>query len=132
MYEVSLGDADEIFALLTGLLRVLGAYAAAVVVFVTDGAEWIWQRLDALIIAAEIPPDRVTKILDFYYATEYIHGTLLLCKDLSASAREAEFSRLKGVLLTKENGIAVVITALLKRSSWSSFSWREEEGVVSG
>jgi hypothetical protein len=116
LYEVSLGAADEIFALLTGVLRRLGAHAAEAVVFVTDGADWIWLRLDALISAVKIPPERVTKILDFYHATEYIHGTLLLCKDLSASERAAEFSRLKGLLLKDACGIDTVITELLKRA----------------
>ncbi len=116
LYEVSLGDADDVFALLSGLLRSLGAYAASAVVFVADGADWIWRRLDALVAAAEIPPERVTKILDFYHATEYIHATLMLCKDLSASDREAEFSRLKGVLLTEVNGIDTVIADLLQQA----------------
>lgn len=112
LYEVTLADADGVFEQLAGLLRLLGAYAAEQVVFVLDGAKWMWRRLDALIAAAEIPSKRVVKVLDFYHATESIQKALQACKSLSAAQRQAEFGRLKGLLLESEDGVEQMLKAL--------------------
>jgi hypothetical protein len=61
---VTLGNADETFALLVGHLRWLGAANADEVLFVGDGAEWIWNRVEAMRDAAEIPPERFHLALD--------------------------------------------------------------------
>src|SRR5262249_36063271 len=45
LYDVLIGDAEAIWALLIGYLRLLGAAYAAVVEFIADGAEWIWKRV---------------------------------------------------------------------------------------
>lgn len=116
VYEVELADADEVFAQLTGLLRLLGVYQAAEVVFITDGASWIWRRLDQLVTDAEIPSEIVTYILDFYHATEHIHEALKACKTLSEAARRVEFRRLKGLLLEREDGVEAVVADLKGRA----------------
>ena len=41
IYEVHLGNADEVFDLVAGLLRLIGAHEAREVVFVSDRADWI-------------------------------------------------------------------------------------------
>lgn len=89
IYEVSLGDADQVFELLCGLLRLIGANQAQQVVFVCDGAEWIWNRAEELFARAEVARDRVELVLDFYHATEYIADALKLCKNLKAEQRAA-------------------------------------------
>jgi len=99
IYEVSLGTADEVFALLTGLLRMLGAKHAAEIVFVSDGAEWIWNRVEQLVKDAELPADRVHKLLDFYHATEHITEALKACKAIGVKARAALFEKLRRLLL---------------------------------
>lgn len=111
IYEVTLGQADDVFALLTGLLRRVGAHLAAEVVFLSDGAEWIWNRLSQLRVDAGIPEDRFTVILDYYHATEYITAALALCKNMSDTEREAQFRKMKGQLL-QPGGAGIVITRL--------------------
>ncbi len=111
IYEVALDHADEVFAKLAGLLRLIGANQAAQVVFVADGADWIWDRIDALIVTAEILADRVHKILDFYHASEHISDALKACKNLSKSERKALHAELAGVLL-EPDGHATVIARL--------------------
>jgi len=111
IYEVSLGTADEVFALLTGLLRLLGANQAAQVVFVSDGAEWIWNRVKQLIEDAQLPADRVRLILDYYHGTEHISDALKACKSLKGKERKALLEELCRLLL-KPDGPAQVIERL--------------------
>ncbi len=111
IYEVSLGNADEVFTLATGLLRMLGAHLAAEIVFVSDGAEWIWRRVEQLIRGAELPPDRVRLILDYYHATEHIAAALAACKAMGVKTRASLFAKLCR-LLVKPGGPENVITQL--------------------
>jgi len=89
IYEVSLGDADQVFEQVCGLLRLIGANQAAQVVFVSDGAEWIWNRVEELFEKAEVDREKVELILDFYHATEHIADALKACKSLTPHQRAA-------------------------------------------
>jgi hypothetical protein len=62
------------------------------VVFLADGAKWIWDRF------AEIAPPASTFILDFYHACEHVSG---LCKQLYGEQTPAywkQFKRWKATL----------------------------------
>jgi hypothetical protein len=111
IYEVSLGDADRVFELLCGLLRLIGAHLAAQVVFVSDGAEWIWNRVEALFARAEVPRERVELVLDYYHATEHIADALKACKNLSLEQRAA-FVRIFSKELLEAGGPERVIAKL--------------------
>jgi len=108
IYEVSLGNADEVFATLTGLLRLLGVSQAAQVVFVSDGAEWIWNRLAKLIEDAEIPEDRIELVLDYYHGTEHVADALKACKNLKAEERRALLDKLCRLLLEPDGPRQVI------------------------
>jgi hypothetical protein len=110
-YEADLGNADHVFELLAGLLRLLGAHKASEIVFVSDGADWIWERVDRLVERAGLDPERVRTILDFYHASEHISDALKACKNLSDKARKAKHKALCRMLL-KPDGIDQVIREL--------------------
>lgn len=112
IYEVTLGEADVTFALLEGLLRTIGANQAAEVVFVSDGADWIWRRVASLFVTVEIPRERVHLVLDYYHATEHISNALNLCKNLGSDDRKALLGELRGRLL--EPGGATEVIARLR------------------
>lgn len=64
-YDATMGDADEAFALLAGVLRSVDAGNAAEWVVVGDGAWWIWNRIDDL--KAEVGfKAKVTEVVDLY------------------------------------------------------------------
>src|SRR5256886_7004163 len=67
-----LGDAEAVWALLIGYLRLLGAAYADVVECIADGAEWIWKRVERLSSLAEIPAAKLVEVLDFHYASPYL------------------------------------------------------------
>jgi hypothetical protein len=111
IYEVSLGDADRVFELLCGLLRLIGAHKARQIVFVCDGAEWIWKRAEELFARAEVPRDRVELVLDYYHATEHIADALKACKNLRSEQRAA-FVRLFSKELLSTGGPESMIAKL--------------------
>lgn len=89
MYEVSLAQADRVFELLCGLLRLIGAHQAKQIVFVADGAEWIWNRTDKLFERAEVPLEHVEFVLDYYHATEHVVEAMKACRNLKLSQRDS-------------------------------------------
>jgi len=48
LHDGTMKDADAVFALIVGYLRLLGAADAAQLVLIGDGVRWIWDRLDRL------------------------------------------------------------------------------------
>lgn len=63
---------DEAMELLAMHLHRLGAAAAKVVVFLADGAPWIWDRLDWVAQRVGLPATRIARVLDFCHAVHHI------------------------------------------------------------
>lgn len=110
-YEVTLQRAKGVMALLVGTLRRLAVHLAAEVLFVADGALWIWRRIHAALQHAGIAPQRLSLALDYYHATEHISSALKACKNLGATEREALRQELCGLLL-EPRGIERVLERL--------------------
>ena len=53
-------------------LHRLGAARAKAVSFVSDGAPWIWNRLDWVIARAGLDAKRVERVLDLYHAAHHV------------------------------------------------------------
>lgn len=112
IYVVSLKDADGVFSDLLGLLRLLGAANAEQVNFVSDGAKWVWSRIDRLCQDAGIPASIVDKSIDFWHAAQQLHTALLACKNLSDADRSWKFKCLRRQLLEEDGGVDSVIGTL--------------------
>lgn len=112
LYDVLIGDAEAIWALLIGYLRLLGAAYADVVEFIADGAEWIWHRVERLRTMAEIPAAKLVEVLDFYHASQYLSETLATCRHLPKAQRHTLYKRLRHVLRHQADGVEVVMEAL--------------------
>jgi hypothetical protein len=112
LYDVLLGDAEAVWALLIGYLRLLGAAYAEVVEFIADGAEWIWHRVERLSRLAEIPAAKLVEGLDFYHASQYLSETLATCRTLPKAQRQALYKRLRHALRHQADGVEVVLEAL--------------------
>ncbi|MBI5918102.1 MAG: hypothetical protein HY849_01830 [Nitrosomonadales bacterium] len=94
----TLKDADVIFALLVGHLRLLGAHEADAFVLIGDGARWIWNRVQALFEAVGLPAHRCVAIVDFYHALEHLQHVADLRAGWSAAERRSWFRRAKKAL----------------------------------
>ena len=112
LYDVLIGDAEAVWALLIGSVRLLGAAYADVVEFIADGAEWIWHRVERLSRLAEIPAAKLVEVLDFYHASQYLSETLATCRHMPKAQRQALYKRLRHALRYQTEGVEVVQEAL--------------------
>lgn len=108
-YDATLSDADECFDVLKAHLKGLGVEHADEVVFVTDGAKWIWNRSDELWQSLGIQ-DKVTEIVDFYHAAERLHEISELRKSWSKKERERWFRKHRRFL--REGQVEKVLEAI--------------------
>ena len=112
LYDVLIDDADATFSLLVGYLRLLGAPHATELVFVADGAEWIWNRMDRLITDAQIPESILVEVVDFYHACEHLHQAVEICPKLSRKKRDKIYKQLRHSLRHNPDGVKIVMVQL--------------------
>src|SRR5712691_932521 len=112
LYDVLIGDAEAVWALLIGYLRLLGAAYADVVEFIADGAEWMWHRVERLRRLAEIPAAKLVEVLDFYHASQYLSEALATDRSMSKAQRQALYKRLRHALRHQADGVEVVMEEL--------------------
>lgn len=97
LYEGTMGDHTEIFALLTRLAQRLRLQDAREIVCSGDGAAWIWEGFQQLARQFNIA-HKVTEILDFYHATEHLTAIADACLGLTGERRKQWFEELKNLL----------------------------------
>lgn len=96
--DATMGDADAVFNLLEETLRALPIEQAERIVFLGDGAEWIWARVECLIWRLGLPPDKVVQILDYYHNTEILWELVQLQPKRSQKEQHTIYKRWKTLL----------------------------------
>jgi hypothetical protein len=110
---------DALFRLLRGYLEQLGLVEADQVLFIADGAPWIWNRIPTLAQALGLKPGQVHELIDFYHGVEHLgkvaalrkswvrrHRTLLLrgqVEKVVAAVREICRGRNSSEIRTQRN-----------------------------
>jgi hypothetical protein len=79
---------DALFALLRSYLGQLKVEEADKVVFVADGARWIWRRAGRLLRSLGVEAKKVHEALDFYHAVEHLGKVAELSKGLSEQQKK--------------------------------------------
>ena len=69
---------EAVFALLLSYARQIGLNAADKVLFIADGAPWIWRRIQRLIAALGLSPTQVLGLIDFYHAAKQLSDAVKL------------------------------------------------------
>lgn len=83
------GDAESIQRIVAMHLHRLGAAKAKSISFNSDGAKWIWGRIDAILELAKIPDTvAVYRILDVYHACENLNKALAILYPEAKARRE--------------------------------------------
>jgi hypothetical protein len=70
--DASLDGPDGIFNMLLYYLKKLGVAAADKLLFISDGAKWIWERVASLVTGLGIQAKQLLMALDFYHAVEHL------------------------------------------------------------
>jgi len=79
---------DTLFKWLRSYLGQLQITAADQVLFVADGARWIWNRIAALVQGLGLRADQVYELIDFYHAVEHLGKVAGLRKSWTARQRK--------------------------------------------
>jgi hypothetical protein len=95
----TLGGPDAIFKLMECYLRELQITTADTILFVADGARWIWNRAGALLRRLGVKAEQVNELVDFYHAVEHLGRIAALQRRWTASERQAWIGRQRRRLL---------------------------------
>jgi hypothetical protein len=90
---------DALFKLLQGYLEQLGMSEADRVLFIADGAPWIWRRIPDLITQLGLNPQQIHQLIDFYHAVEHLGKVAALRKAWSPEQRRRWVRRQRKLLL---------------------------------
>ena len=111
IYDTVLGSANAIFKLLAEYLERLQIKGADKVLFIGDGAKWIWKRTKGLLEGGGLKPSQYIEAIDYYHAVQHLYKTIgqLPEKNLVDLDKAALTKELKNLLWNGD------ITALVKR-----------------
>ena len=84
----TLNGPEAVFWLLNYYLERLHITTADRIVFVADGARWIWKRVGALMASLGLPPDRYAEVVDFYHAVEHLGKIAALQRTWSRTVKK--------------------------------------------
>jgi hypothetical protein len=90
---------DAIFKLLHAYLSQLNLSEADRILFIADGAPWIWNRIPDLIKRLGVEPDQVHQLIDFYHAVEHLGKVASLRKGWSSQQHKSWVSKHRRLLL---------------------------------
>ena len=86
--DANIRGPDALFKLLRTYLGQLEISEADQVLFVADGARWIWNRISALVHGLGLKPEQVYELIDFYHAVEHLGKVAGLRKSWTAKQRK--------------------------------------------
>lgn len=100
IYDALIGHADQCFDLLFDYLKQLQIDKASQVLFIADGATWIWDRAKLMLLSLGVAEEKITEAVDYYHAVEHITRILynFSKKQLSPKQKKALFKELKSDL----------------------------------
>ena len=110
IYDATLGNADASFALLEAYLRELQIHKASQVVFIADGARWIWHRVEKIFATLGVA-EKTTQVVDYFHAVEHLNEIVSIFhrKELSKQQKKELLHKLKQ-LLWEGNTDAIIET----------------------
>jgi hypothetical protein len=88
LIDGTLQGPDSIFQLLLHYLGQLEIEDNDQLLFIADGAEWIWNRVPILLQDLGVKASQVWQLIDFFHATQHLHAVARLRKGWNARQRK--------------------------------------------
>lgn len=101
---------DAVFSLISFYLGRLEIKKAAKILFVADGARWIWNRTGKLAKSLGLNPGQFYELVDFYHAVEHLGAVASLRKSWSSRERKTWIRKQRKRLL--EGDVEAVIDSV--------------------
>lgn len=98
IHDATLGNADAVFALLEKYMAESGITEAKEIIFVGDGAHWIWDRIKTITCNLDINSNKITEVVDFYHVCEHISAAVEAVPGLSDGKRKRLYKDLRSFL----------------------------------
>jgi hypothetical protein len=117
--EGTLKGPDTAFGLLHYHLKQLGVRTAEQILFVADGARWIWNRISKLIESLGLSGNKVYELVDFYHAVEHLAKVADFKKNWKPSEKKKWLQKHRRMLLKgpTDQVIAAIKTLCRGRNS---------------
>jgi len=90
---------DALFRLIQAYLVTLKVHEAEKVLFVADGAHWIWKRTPGLVQTLGLNAEQVHELIDFYHAVEHLGKVAALRKSWTVKERQAWIRKHRRLLM---------------------------------
>jgi hypothetical protein len=117
--DATLRGPEAVFALLRTYLQRLEITRADQVLFIADGAPWIWKRGPLLVHALGLTAGQVHELLDFYHTVQRLGQVAALRKDWNTKARTRWRTQQRHLLLQGEVAQVIVAVQVLCRGRHS-------------
>ena len=103
---------DSVFSILRFYLEKINVSEAEKVLFVADGARWIWNRVGKLFASLGLSSDQCHELLDFYHAAEHLNKVSGLQKKLKPAQKKRWFAKHRTML---KNGRSQEVVEAIKK-----------------
>jgi hypothetical protein len=120
---------DEVFRLLAYYLSELDVTAADRVLFIADGAKWIWKRVASLWRRLGLQEEQCLELVDFYHVMEHLNTLAGLEQSWSVRRRKSWLTRQRKRLLSGEVDAFVAEVQRFCRGKRSK-EWRRERDYL--
>lgn len=100
VYDGLIDKPDKVFDLLFRYLKQLEIHKSKEILFISDGANWIWKRVESMFEELNVNNDQITYALDYFHASQHIYAILRLftSKQISNNEKKILSKRFKNYL----------------------------------
>jgi len=99
VYDGTMANADAIFTLLRAHLLARNIDEALEIVCVCDGALWIWERMEPMLLGLGIDPAKIHYVVDYFHAVEHLTTVVDGKRCWSQKKRTRWLNRMKSLLI---------------------------------
>ncbi|MCI5158660.1 MAG: hypothetical protein D3906_09535 [Candidatus Electrothrix sp. AUS1_2] len=115
--DATMKGPDAVFSLLRFYLKKININEAEKVLFIADGARWIWNRAGKLFASLGLTVDQYHELLDFYHAAEHLNKVARLQKKLKPAQRKRWFTKHRTMLKNgRDHEVVEAVKELCRRS----------------
>lgn len=95
IYDTLQEKADKVFELLAEYLKALKIATAKEILFIADGATWIWERVKSMLLSLGVDEKKIVEAIDYYHASEHLCGIIKELKKITDKEKKDLFKTLK-------------------------------------
>ncbi len=121
---------DHLMELAAYHLHRLGAAEAKSIIFLGDGADWIWDRVPRVIAKAGLNKERCYQAVDLYHVMQHVSAALEACAGWTGKERKKQRTRLKTLLKAGKVDEVIAYLKALKRGRRTAAAIQDEIAYI--